>query len=153
MNNRKGSEFSMRNADLETNSGRRLMALGFALAAAWLLVLTMTADSTASNDPVDLAANPELSAARRWAQGAALAANPELAAAGRYARGTSRSAAAAANSEQLAAGRFTGPVSNLWSGGAAGLQNGSSFMAANPETMTARHYSLSVSECGLALGC
>ena len=134
---RNSTELNMWNANLQASSSRRLMALGFALLIAWLLVMAVAADTSAGNDSADLAANPE------------------LAAAGRYARGTSQSAAMAANPELMAVGRYTGAASSLalTFGGAAGFQNDSSYMAANPEVMTAQRFSRPVSECGAALGC
>jgi hypothetical protein len=137
MINRNRGVFSRWNTNVEVRSGRRLVALGFALLVAWLLVMAVAVDASAGDGSVDLAANPELSAAERWS------------------RGTGQSAAMAANPELAAAGRFSGPVSSeaLTSGSAAGLQNDSSFMAANPEVMTARRFSRPVSDCGVALGC
>jgi hypothetical protein len=172
---RNGSEFGLWKANLDANSSRRLMALGLALLVAWLLVMVLAVDTSASddvgdlaanlvravdesagNDSSDLAANPELSAVRRYAR--STSDNLEIALRESYAifaGGTSRSAAMAANPELFVVDRFTGPASNpvLASGGAAGQQNDSNFFAANPEVMTARRHGLLVSDCGPALGC
>ena len=98
MNERNGSEFGLWTANLEASSSRRFLAMGLLLVA-WLLTMILVTDVLASEDPAELAANPELAAAERYtpgiSQSATMAANPELAAAGRYAPRTEFRALAA----------------------------------------------------------
>ena len=129
---KRNRELTIWNANLEASSGRRLVALGFALLIAWLLVMIVAADTSAGDDSTELAANPELSFARRWyrttGQSAAITANPELSLARRWVRDAGQSAAV-------------------------GQQDNTSFLAANPEVMIARRYSSSGFDCSIALGC
>ena len=155
MTNRHRGEFTTWNASLQASSGRQLLALGVALLVAWLFVMAVVGDASAGDDLANLAANPELAAAGRWAfsqsPSTAAAANPELAAAGRWAFSGSRGTAAAANPELAAAGlwafsgsRGTAAAANpelaaagLWAfSGSRGTA-----AAANPELAAASRYS------------
>ena len=141
------------NANREAGSGRRPWTLGFALLVALVLVMAMAAGTWAFGDSDELAANPELSAARRYAHStrdnlefavresyaiaaggtspsAATAANPELAAVGRYARGTSQGVALDARLDSVA---------GLYEVYARGTSR-SAALAANPELMAAGRF-------------